>query len=57
MCVGYKFALMEARMALARMMQRFKFETVPGIPPLKLKTSITYKPASLVLSIKKRQQA
>lgn len=44
MCVGYKFANMEGKLALIRMYQRFTFKLQPGQIPLRTSTGITLAP-------------
>jgi cytochrome P450 len=44
MCIGYRFALQEARLTLAQLYRRFTFELVPGQVPLKVRTGITMSP-------------
>ncbi len=43
-CIGMRFALMEAKLALATMLQRFEFEAVTE-PPLDLRMMVTMQPA------------
>ncbi|KIZ06916.1 cytochrome P450 [Monoraphidium neglectum] len=45
MCIGWRFALNEAKIALVRLHQRFSFELRPGQVPLKLRQGITLSPA------------
>ncbi len=53
-CVGYKFALQEGRMALARLAQRFTFSPAPGAPKPKWTTSLAYSPDTVVLQVAPR---
>ncbi|GBF94151.1 cytochrome P450 [Raphidocelis subcapitata] len=46
MCIGYRFALQEARLTLAQLYRRFTFGLEPGQVPLKVKTGITMSPES-----------
>jgi cytochrome P450 len=43
LCIGVGFALMEARLVLATLAQRFRFERVPG-DDVELMPSITLRP-------------
>jgi len=47
MCIGYKFAQQEARMALVSLYKRFTFDLEPGQVPLKTVTGITLSPSAL----------
>ncbi|KAG2492001.1 hypothetical protein HYH03_009731 [Edaphochlamys debaryana] len=44
MCIGWKFALMEAKAVLAILYQRLRFEMEPGQGPLPLATALTLAP-------------
>ncbi|KAG2429765.1 hypothetical protein HXX76_010549 [Chlamydomonas incerta] len=44
MCIGYKFAMQEAKVALATLYRRLTFKLDPGQQPLKLVASITMSP-------------
>ncbi|EIE26674.1 cytochrome P450 [Coccomyxa subellipsoidea C-169] len=48
-CIGARFALMEAKVTLVRMYQRFTFELEPGQVPLKIRNNITISPENGVL--------
>ncbi|GLI67209.1 hypothetical protein VaNZ11_011116 [Volvox africanus] len=43
-CIGFKFALQEAKVALARMYQRLRFQLEPGQVPLKTMVGLTLSP-------------
>lgn len=42
MCVGYKFAQMEGRLALARLFQSYNVQPAPDMPLPKWRTSLVY---------------
>lgn len=44
-CIGWRFALNEAKIALIRLHQRFTFELQPGQVPLALRQGLTLSPA------------
>ena len=44
MCIGYKFALQELHLALARLYQRFTFRLAHPDEPLRLRYGITISP-------------
>lgn len=44
MCIGWKFALQEAKIALVRLYQRYTFELTPGQIPLKVQQNLTLSP-------------
>ncbi|PNW81402.1 hypothetical protein CHLRE_07g354450v5 [Chlamydomonas reinhardtii] len=44
MCIGYKFAMQEAKVALATLYRRLTFTLEPGQQPLKLVASVTMSP-------------
>mmetsp|Transcript_12216 Transcript_12216/g.21619 ORF Transcript_12216/g.21619 Transcript_12216/m.21619 type:complete len:544 (+) Transcript_12216:50-1681(+) len=55
MCVGYKFALLEARLALVAMLQRFSFNPPPpSCPKPVFKTGLVYTSPHMWLSIQAR---
>ncbi|GBF96779.1 cytochrome P450 [Raphidocelis subcapitata] len=45
MCVGWRFAMQEAVLALVRLFQAYTFELSPGQVPLKLRQGLTLSPA------------
>ena len=52
-CVGYRFALMEIKVALSSLIQKFSFSMIPGMSFGGI-TSLTYKPnPNLELLVKK----
>ncbi|KAI8476255.1 MAG: cytochrome P450, CYP711 clan [Monoraphidium minutum] len=46
MCIGWRFALNEAKIALVRLHQRFTFDLQPGQVPLQLRQGLTLSPAN-----------
>lgn len=56
-CVGNRFALAEARIALVRLVQHFSFELLPGAPKVPaLATGITMTPKEgVVVRLSRRQ--
>lgn len=54
MCVGYKFALLEARLALVAMLQRFSFSPAPSCPQPKFHTAFVFRSSHLWLSVSPR---
>eukprot|EP00195_Chlamydomonas_chlamydogama_P006774 CAMPEP_0202905894 /NCGR_PEP_ID=MMETSP1392-20130828/36493_1 /ASSEMBLY_ACC=CAM_ASM_000868 /TAXON_ID=225041 /ORGANISM="Chlamydomonas chlamydogama, Strain SAG 11-48b" /LENGTH=540 /DNA_ID=CAMNT_0049594191 /DNA_START=120 /DNA_END=1742 /DNA_ORIENTATION=- len=58
MCIGYKFAINEAKLTLLRLYQRFTFELEAGQVPLKTQTGLTQGPASGIhIKVKTRPPA
>ncbi len=53
----YKFALLEARLALARLMQAYTFAPAPGLPKPKFNSGIVYAPDCLWMDVKRRSAA
>jgi cytochrome P450 len=44
MCIGWKFAVQEAKIALATLYRRLRFELEPGQVPLRTAVGITLSP-------------
>ncbi|GLC67191.1 hypothetical protein PLESTF_000527500 [Pleodorina starrii] len=44
MCIGWKFAVQEAKIALARLYQRLRFELEPGLSPMVAAAALTLAP-------------
>lgn len=44
MCIGWRFALQEAKIALARLYQHQTYELLPGQVPLALEQNLTLSP-------------
>jgi thromboxane-A synthase/cytochrome P450 family 3 subfamily A len=57
MCIGWRFALNEAKIALLRLHQRLEYELAPGQVPLKLRLGITLSPAEGVIVTPKLRAA
>ena len=57
LCVGNKFALQEARVALVRLVQHFRLELAPGMPRVPaLATGITMTPKDgVVVRLSRRE--
>jgi cytochrome P450 len=56
MCVGYKLAQLEVRMAVARLMQRFAVSIAPGAQALDLHTTFVFKPSRVDIVFAERGQ-
>ncbi len=52
----YKFAELEAKLAMARLLQQYTFEPVAGEVP-RLRTGITWAPDKVVLRVTRRKTA
>lgn len=55
-CIGFQFALVEARMVLARLYQRFRFRLADPAYTLRSIQTLTVKPRDLYLVIEPRQE-
>ena len=56
-CIGWKFALIEITMALARMIQKYEFELLndEDLDPIRVAYGITFRPENLKVKITKRK--